>query len=903
MKNYSTDKIREKWLAFFKAKGHYIIPYSSLIPVNDKSLLWINSGVATLKKYFEGKKNPPSSRLVNSQKSIRTNDIENVGHTTRHHTLFEMLGNFSIGDYFKKEAISFAWEFLTSKKWLGMDPSRIYITLYEKDKISYDFWINNIKLDKSRIIKGNKKTNFWEIGLGPSGPNCEIFYDRGIKYDSKNRGIELLKKDIENSRYIEIWNIVFSEFNSDGKGNYTTLPRKNIDTGAGLERFATILQNVPTSFDIDIFQKIIHKIEEFSDYKYEINNFFKNDPKQQKINIAFKVIADHIRAIVFTIADGVFPSNKERGYVIRRLIRRAIIYSKNLNINSIFLYKLVDITIKVMKNYYSYLELKALLIKDIIKQEEKKFLNILKEGQKKLLEAIKSKKNIDEKFIFILFESFGFPYDLSEEILNQYNIKFDKNKFLKLLNNHKEKARKALKNNLSLSKQNPFLMKLKLNSKSIFVGYDTLETNNSKVILMFKDEKIIKEIKNDKAYIILDKTPFYAIKGGQQADRGIIKKDNTVCNVLDVFLGPNNEHIHYLDVKGTLKLNDLVKTFVDKKIRINAARNHSGTHILHAAVRKVLGKNAMQVGSYNDKNRIRLDISYNKNITNNDILKINDIIQNAINQKIKCEIIYAPYQIAINKFKALSFFKNRYDKTKNVRIIKFNNFSLELCGGTHVKNSFDIQCLLITKLESKGNNIYRFHALTSFKTIKSFLDEKIKLLENKINNDISSELLMLKNISYNSNLFIILNKINNLNLKLNILENKNKKEFQRINKRKIFLQYINLKVLFKKDNISFLIHNFDKIDNKILKDLIIYYKNKINNNLIIIFNNKIDSNQGTLILSITKDLESKLKANEIINKWNKIINGKGGGNSLTAQCGYKDSNQLNKILINVKDYL
>ncbi len=895
----STEKIREKWLSFFKNKDHFELPFCSLIPIDDLSLLWINSGIATLKPYFEGKKNPPHNQLVNCQKSIRTNDIENVGYTARHHTLFEMLGNFSIGSYFKHEAISFAWEFLTSSDWLNLDKSNIYVTVYEKDKVTYDIWVNKIKIDSSKIIKGNKTQNFWEIGAGPSGPNTEIFYDRGEKYDSDKIGLELLKKNIENDRYIEIWNIVFSEFNHDGKGHYELLPRKNIDTGAGLERLATIIQNVPTNFDTDIFQKIIKKISILTNnkYFYDMNNYFTNEKNQKKINISFKIISDHIRAIVFAITDGAYPNNKNQGYVIRRLIRRSMMYGEKIGLSEPFLYKLVDVVINSMGQYYKYLTLEKDKVKQIILNEENKFLKTLIEGKEQLLSFIKKNNNVTSKQVFMLYESFGYPFELTSEICNQYNIKINKKDFDLLLLEHVNISKINKKQIASISKQNKFLMEL--NFESNFVGYNDYYCNDSKIISIFKNNKFVDGLSNEKCFIILDKTPFYAEKGGQASDQGIIKNNDFICNVLDVQTGLNNEHIHYVEIiDGIIKNNSVVEAKINIEKRLLTMKNHSGTHIIHSAIRQILGKNTKQIGSYNDERYLRIDIAYEKKITLEQIRKINLLCLEKISKKMKSEIIYCSYDKAINDLHALAFFKDKYDLSKKVRVVKFDEFSIELCAGTHVNNSKNIESLLITKCNSIGNNVYRFTALTSHNTVDNYLIDLKKKIDNLFIEIEFINTKLKKNISIKldndaNNVFDELIKINDNIKKLTELKKTlmiNLKKSKTIDELKKFKHFIPKKF---QNNLKIISSSFKNVSSDVIKNLIIYYRNKFNINLLIVFFNVIDTNNGIIYLSISENLKNKYNCGEIIKKIKTKINIKGGGNSIQAQCSYNyDSNKI-----------
>lgn len=493
MKKLSTNQIRKIWLDFFISKNHYFLETVSLIPVDDPSLLWINSGVATLKPYFDGRKTPPSPRLTNSQKAIRTNDIENVGVTARHHTMFEMLGNFSIGDYFKKEAIELAWELLTDKNYFDIDKDKLYITVFNEDTEAYNIWKDVIKIDEDHIFRLSRKTNFWDVGQGPCGPNTEIFYDRGEIWDPNKIGPRLISDDIENDRYIEVWNIVFSQFNNDGNDNYTELPRKNIDTGAGLERFASIFQNTPTNFETDIFYPTIKKVEQLTNdqFKYSIDNYFNPNKKQTRINTAFKVIADHIRATVFAISDGVFPGNKDRGYIIRRLIRRSCVFGKELGIKQAFLYKLVDSVIKSMKEFYPYLIDKKTLVEQTIKDEEEKFLKTLSKGYDLLENIIKTKNTVSDKNALLLFKSYGFPIEQTIEISELSNVTVDIEGFKKLLEQTKQATRNARKDLKAWDKQNELFTKLKVESE--FTGWSETSRDNAKVIYMFTDQKQVNQ--------------------------------------------------------------------------------------------------------------------------------------------------------------------------------------------------------------------------------------------------------------------------------------------------------------------------------------------------------------------------------------------------------------------------
>ncbi|WP_425379452.1 alanine--tRNA ligase [Spiroplasma endosymbiont of Stenodema calcarata] len=905
MTKLTANVIRKMWLDFFRSKNHYELPSVSLIPVDDPSLLWINSGVATLKPYFDGRKTSPAPRLTNSQKSIRTNDIENVGYTARHHTLFEMLGNFSIGDYFKKEAIIYAWEFLTDKKWIGFDSSKLYVTVYKDDQEAYDVWHNVIGLSPDRIIKGGKYTNFWEIGEGPCGPNTEIFYDRGEKYDPEHIGIKLLKEDLENDRYLEVWNIVFSQYNNNGDGTYTDLPRKNIDTGAGLERITSIIQETPTNFETDLFMPIIKATEKLTKgkYHYDETALFTGDSQQIKINTAFKVIADHLRAVTFAIADGAFPGNKDRGYVIRRLIRRASLYGKKIGLEQAFLYQLVQTVITIMSEYYTYLIEKQIIIEQAVLDEENKFLKTLEQGTK-LFNEVKTKYGlISKEHAFRLFESYGFPIELIEEEAQEAGIKVDRAGFEELLANAKEISRTNRKDIKAIHLQSNLFTHLDV--ASVFVGYEQEQVNNVEIVFMFANDKSVSELTNTTGYIILKETPFYAEKGGQAADRGLILKDNNTAYVLDVQQGPNKQHLHYVKVDGTLKMNDLVNVSIDSDRRFYTRKNHSGTHLIHATLREVLGSHVMQTGSYNDDERLRIDITHNKSISSAEIMAVEAAVIKAIHAAIPCEIIYTDMQRALTVHHALAFFTEKYDE--EVRIIKFGTYSCELCGGTHVANSQDVEDLLITGIESKGAGTFRIHAITSNKTIASYLNEQFLKEKTDVVNYFEK---------YNQGKFILVDEqleeiwdqISNLTVSkenwklLKQLVNQFKDCFKQWQKKydnvviQNFVKQYNMLPLQENNNIKILTHQFStNVDVNALKVLIDDYKARYSN-ILIFFVDMNDLKQQKLVIGVGEMIQDKYQAGHIIRQLNPLLDGKGGGNNSVAQSGFKNNTIIAELL-------
>jgi alanyl-tRNA synthetase len=701
------SEIRTKWLDFFKSKNHDIFEPKSLIPVNDNSILWINSGVATLKSYFSGEINPDNPRIANSQSCVRTNDIDIVGTTSRHHTFFEMLGNFSIGEYFKSEAIEFAYEFLTHI--LKLDSDKFYITVYKDDEEAYNKWLE-LGISTKRIIKNDKDRNFWDLGSGPCGPCTEIFYDRGEKYDPNNVGEELFVKDIENDRYVEIWNIVFSQYNNDGNNNYTELKRKNIDTGAGLERIASIIQNVPTNFDTDLFQKIMAEISKYTDKRYDIDSYFTNNKEQYEINKAYKIIADHIRTVTFMLAEGLLPSNKDRGYIIRRLIRRSMIYSNNLGIKESYLSNLAIKTIDLMKDHFSYLLDRKEMIQRAIEKEEKSFSNTLTNGIKLLKKEADKSQKITGEIAFRLLDTFGYPIELTKEYCEKNNLELDLDKFNECLENHREISR-VNKKTKKINVQIPSLMEI--NDKFEFIR-DKFEINAKVTHLFDCDFNEVKSLENSKGYLITDKTIFYATSGGQEHDIGYINSDSKVS---DVFFSPNRHHIHDVNVVSKISTGDTVNLKIDERKRILSMKNHTCVHLTQAFLKNFVSQDIWQQGSHLNHEKFSFDFTYYEKISIEKLKDLEDWINSVINKDFPVETFITDKKGA-DEMNALAFFHDKYDEIgKNLRVVKISDFSTEVCGGTHVNNTKEIQKVKILNIVSKGSGIWRINGISSFETI------------------------------------------------------------------------------------------------------------------------------------------------------------------------------------------
>lgn len=718
MKQLSGAEIRRMFLDFFKEKGHAVEPSASLVPHEDPSLLWINSGVATLKKYFDGRVIPENPRITNAQKSIRTNDIENVGKTARHHTFFEMLGNFSIGDYFKEEAIIWAWEFLTDKKWIGFAEEKLSVTIHPEDDEAFNIWREKVGVPEERIIR--LEGNFWDIGEGPSGPNTEIFYDRGTEYGNDTEDPELYPGG-ENDRYLEVWNLVFSEFNHNPDGTYTPLPKKNIDTGMGLERMASVVQNVPTNFDTDLFMPIIRGTEEISGRKYGAS---------KETDVAFKVIADHIRTVAFAVGDGALPSNEGRGYVLRRLLRRAVRYAKQININEPFMYELVPVVGEIMHDFYPEVKEKTEFIQKVIKNEEERFHETLHEGLAILSSVIKKEKEkgsdtIQGEDVFRLYDTYGFPVELTEEYAEEEGMKVDHAGFEKEMEGQRERARSARQDVDSMQVQGGVLGELKTESK--FVGYDKLQTE-AIIAAIVKDGQLIEEAHaGDEIQLILNETPFYAESGGQIADQGTLEAEGLMVSIKDVQKAPNGQNLHRAVVeKGTLKAEASVLAAVNEQIRSKVIKNHTATHLLHQALKDVLGGHVNQAGSLVGPDRLRFDFSHFGQITSEELEKIEAIVNEQIWQSLEVEINYKDIEEA-KAMGAMALFGEKYGKI--VRVVQVGDYSLELCGGCHVPNTASIGLFKIQSESGIGAGTRRIEAVTGESAYKLMNDQITVLKE------------------------------------------------------------------------------------------------------------------------------------------------------------------------------
>ena len=695
MRKMTSEEIIRTYIDFFVERGHLEVESSSLIPKNDPSILWINAGVTPLKKYFDGSVVPQNRRMTSCQKCIRTNDIENVGLTARHHTFFQMLGNFSVGDYFKKEALIWAFELLTSDKYFGFPKEKLYMTIYPNDKEAYELW-TSLGVDPSHIIK--LEGNYWEIGEGPSGPDSEIFYDRGEMYDKEKLGIKLLTDEIENDRYIEIWNNVFSQYNAKegvAREDYEELPSKNIDTGMGVERMACIIQGAETNYETDLFMPIIEKIESICGIKYE----------GQK---EFKIIADHIRSLTFALADGATFENYGRGYVLRRLLRRSVMMSRKLNINRSFMAELVDVVMEKYSNiYHSLLSSKA-IVKELITKEEELFHKTLISGEKRLEELFKNNdtKEISGVDAFKLYDTYGFPVELTIEAASERGFTVNKQEFYKYMEMQKTMARNNRKVVSGMNLQNELLMNYK--EESTFVGYEKLG-NSTEVMEIMVDNNFVDTL-TDEGYVFLRENPFYAESGGQIYDTGYLKNDDCRVEVLDCIKAPNKQHLlHVRVLSGELKKGSTVLTHVMQDRREEVMKHHSATHLLQKTLQEFLGDNVHQAGSRVDEKSFRFDFTYHGRLSDEQIMKLEERVNEKVRADYQTTIEYLSLEEARKKG-AMALFDDKYGDI--VRVVTMGD-SIELCAGTHVPNTKMIDRIAIVSLENKGADTFRIEGTTT----------------------------------------------------------------------------------------------------------------------------------------------------------------------------------------------
>lgn len=862
------NELRRLYLDFFESKGHLKMKSFSLVPHNDNSLLIINSGMAPLKPYFTGQEIPPKRRVTTCQKCIRTGDIENVGKTARHGTFFEMLGNFSFGDYFKTEAIHWSWEFLTEV--VGLDANRLYPSIYEDDEEAFDIWNKEIGIAPERIFRFGKEDNFWEHGAGPCGPCSEIYYDRGEKYGCGKPGCTV---GCDCDRYMEVWNNVFSQFNNDGHGHYTDLIQKNIDTGMGLERLAVVVQDVDSIFDVDTLQALRNKVCEMAGVKY------KEDEKQ---DVSIRVITDHIRSVTFMVSDGIMPSNEGRGYVLRRLLRRAARHGRLLGIQDKFLSKLCETVIEGSKDGYPELEEKKEFITKVISEEEEKFnktidqgLSILADMEKALEEQ--NKNVLSGEDTFKLYDTYGFPIDLTKEILEEKNITIDEEGFSKCMNEQREKARKARKVSNYMGADATVYDEIDPAITSEFVGYDKLK-NDSKVTVLTTEEDVVEALsEGDKGTIIVDETVFYATMGGQEGDKGYITSPEGEFKV-DTTIKLKGGKIGHVGVmtKGMIKAGDTVTLLVDSEYRADTCKNHSATHLLQKVLRMVLGNHVEQKGSYVDPERLRFDFTHFQSMTAEELKKVEDIVNEKIVEAIPVETKIMTIEEA-KKTGAMALFGEKYGES--VRVVCIDDFSKEFCGGTHVANTANIRLFKIISEAGVAAGVRRIEALTD-KGVLKYYEELEKLVKE------ASEAAKTESVQ-------LVRRIHTMNDEIKALSSENEK---------LKAELANNALGDVSDNVveikgvKFVATKVDNVDMNELRNLGDKIKNEIGSGVVLVVS-AIGSDKVNMIAMATDDAVAKgAHAGNLIKAVASLVGGGGGGRPNMAQAGGKNPAGIPELL-------
>ena len=860
----TSNDIRQSFLEFFKSKDHEIISSSSLVPSNDPTLLFTNAGMVQFKDVFLGRESLPYKRAASSQRCVRAggkhNDLENVGYTARHHTFFEMLGNFSFGDYFKKEAISYAWVYLTDV--LKIPESKLWVTVFEDDDAAANIWLKEIGISSKQFSRCGEKDNFWSVGdTGPCGPCSEIFYDHGKEIPGGPPG----SKDAELDRYVEIWNLVFTQYNRNSDGSLTPIPHPSVDTGMGLERITAVMQGVHNNFEIELFKKIISKIHSFC------------NTKQIDI-VSSRVVADHIRSCSFLLADGVIPSNEGRGYVLRRIIRRAIRHGNKLGLKEPFFYKLVEVLENQMGQAYPELSKSKTNIEGVLLNEEERFAETLDQGLK-ILDDIIAKIKGDEiqgEDVFRLYDTYGFPVDLTADIAREKNLKVDMKGFNKAMAGQRQRARAASKFDADVA------VNTDTNLVSAFTGYERFEQKTS-IIGLYQDGRNVKSLnEGDIGGVILLETPFYAQSGGQVGDRGELFAGDVFFEVEDT-KKQGQSHIHLGVLRtGTLKVGDVVRAVVDQKRRHDIARNHSATHLLHAALRKILGAHVLQKGSLVESNRLRFDFSHNDALDTNQIKEIQRLVNTKILDNDETQVQVMPLEKAKSSG-AISLFGEKYEDV--VRVLNIGGeFSCELCGGTHVERTGDIGAFKITSESGIASGVRRIEATTGIGAL-----DWIESTEDKLQR--IAKLLKSDTETVDSKLTAQLEK--NRKLEKELLDLKSKLTSSAGSD---LIQ--NAEVI---DGISIIARSLDNTDPKNLRDAVDQLKNKLGTAVLVLAT--VNDSKVSLVAGVTNDTTSRIKAGELANFVAEQVGGKGGGRPDMAQAGGDNPKELESALAKVPQWV
>ena len=875
MEFMTADEIRESFLKYFESKGHTIVKSAPIIPENDPTLLFVNAGMVPFKNVFLGLEERPYKRAASCQKVFRVsgkhNDLENVGYTPRHHTFFEMLGNFSFGDYFKKEAIEFAWDYLTN--YLKIPEERLLVSVFEEDDEAFEIWNKVIGLPPEKIKRMGYKDNFWSMGdTGPCGPSSEIYYDRGEKFGNPEFGSD------EDFRYLEIWNLVFMQYNRDESGNLTPLPNPSIDTGMGLERIASVIQQVDSNYDTDLFKPIIRFAEEISGKSYGSN---------EKDDIAMRVIADHLRAITFLISDGVLPSNEGRGYVLRRILRRALRYGRNLGIDRPFLYEGVDVVIEKMKNAYPELVPNRNYIKKITKSEEEKFIKTLRRSMDILYQMIESAKKEGRKFltgeeVFKLYDTYGFPVDLLQDILRDESMTFDIKEFQELITQQKERSRKAFKTSAKQVKPIYLQLKSKL-PENEFIGYTTLTSESSRVLAIIKEDQTVSQAKEgEEVEIILDITPFYPEKGGQVGDRGIIEGETFLAEVIDTQTPTEGLIVHKAKILfGTVKEGDFVRAKVDKERRENIMRHHTATHLLHSALRNILGDHVKQAGSLVSDEYLRFDFTHFESLSDEEIKMVEEFVNREImkNEEVVCQEM--SYEEALNSG-AIAIFEEKYGDV--VRVISAG-VSKELCGGTHVKRTGDIGYFKILSEYAVSSGTRRIEAVAGIKAVEQGLKEHFLL----------KDLSRLLTVKEDELIDRVVKLQNQLKEKERDLENfKKKAALEKLNQTLTIIEKEDYKVAYGE---------IENVPPNELREIADNIKQKLGKSVILLISKDKEKSKVNIVALVSKELTDRYKASEILKKLAPIVEGSGGGKPDFAQGGGTNLEKIPQLLQEFKNLI
>ncbi|MEG1255291.1 alanine--tRNA ligase [Clostridium sp.] len=876
MENMSLNEIRESFLKFFEGKEHLRLNSFSLVPKNDKSLLLINAGMAPLKPYFTGIQTPPSKRVTTCQKCIRTGDIENVGKTSRHGTFFEMLGNFSFGDYFKEEIIIWAWEYITEV--LKISKDKLYVTIYLEDDEAFDIWTKKTDINPNRIFRLGKEDNFWEHGAGPCGPCTEIHYDRQSELEEIKDAEEFVKASDED-RIIEFWNLVFTQFDGDGKGGYEKLANPNIDTGMGLERISTIMQGVDNIFEVDTIKNVLEHICKLSGTAYG---------KDKELDVSIRIITDHVRSVTFMIGDGIMPSNEGRGYVLRRLLRRAARHGRILGVKGTFLHELCDVVIESSKSAYGEIEDKKDYIKKVISLEEERFAETIDQGMDILKGYIEGLKNDNENTLsgekaFKLYDTFGFPVELTEEILEEKGMNIDFDGFNKEMENQRNTARAARGTSNYMGSDEGALNSIPMEITTEFLGYETTKSK-SRILSIICEDKFVDMVSvGQKCVVVTDKTPFYAEMGGQVGDVGAIKTSYCQGKVYDCKKSTRGNILHFVEItKGELKLNEEIQLEVETSVRNNICKNHTATHMLHEALKEVLGEHVNQAGSYVDSERLRFDFTHFSALTQEQLKQVEQNLNNEILKVYNVNTDVMTIEEAKEKG-AVALFDDKYKD--DVRVVSVGDYSKELCGGIHVRNSGEIGLFKVLSETGVAAGIRRIEAVTGVKA-ESYVNEK-------------EELIKAMSATLKCGEKDLLNKLNSL---LSTIKEK-EKEIQGLKEKltsgvedEILEKIINIK------GVNVIAAALNDIEGDALRNLCDKLKNKISDGIVVL-GSRVSGKVQFVVMASKEAITKGAHAGKIVKEVATITGGGGGGRPDMAQAGGKLPEKLDEAISKVSEII